>query len=81
MLAHAHTCRLLAAVCVHWSVGSVDAPHTAITAQVKELMNMGYDYARRVDGEGRLDPHFGIASRQETQPRQDYQAEPAAAAA
>ena len=57
------------------------------TAQVKELMNMGYDYARRMDAAGRLDPHFGIAARpehqqrQEHQHRQEYRPQPAAAAA
>jgi hypothetical protein len=50
-------------------------------AQVKELMNMGYDYAGRMDAAGRLDPHFGIAARQQHQPQQAYQAQPAAAAA
>jgi hypothetical protein len=50
-------------------------------AQVKELMNMGYDYAGRVDAAGRLDPHFGIAARQGHQPQQVYQGQPAAAAA
>ena len=51
------------------------------TAQVKELMNMGYDYAGRVDAAGRLDPHFGIAARPQRQPQQAYQPQPAAAAA
>lgn len=50
-------------------------------AQVKELMNMGYDYAGRMDAAGRLDPHFGIAARQQHQQQQAYQAQPAAAAA
>lgn len=43
--------------------------------EVKELMNMGYNYAQRMDAAGRLDPHFGIATRREFQPQ------PAAAAA
>lgn len=38
-------------------------------------MHMGYGYAERMDAAGRLDPHFGIATRREFHP------EPAAAAA
>ena len=49
--------------------------------QVKELMNMGYDYAGRMDAAGRLDPHFGIAARRDRQPQRVYQPQPAAAAA
>lgn len=49
--------------------------------EVKELMDMGYDYAGRMDAAGRLDPHFGIAARQQHPPQQAYQAQPAAAAA
>lgn len=33
-------------------------------------MDMGYDYAEREDARGRLDPHFSIAARPDSVPRQ-----------